>query len=148
MMAGVDMAHVPYRGGGPALADLVGRQVQVLFPTMARRSSTSGPAVARARGDDGDAIGGAPDIPTVGEFVPGYEASSGYGLGAPKKTPTEIVDKLNREINAALADPKPRRSLPTSAAMCCGLAGDFGKLIADETEEWAKAVKFSGAKAD
>ena len=135
---------------GPAFADLLGRQVQVFFPTMVssieyvRAGSLRALAVTTATRSEA-----LPDIPTVGEFVPGYEASSVYGLGAPKKTPTEIVDKLNREINAALADPKLKAQLADVGGDVLALSpGDFGKLIADETEKWAKAVKFSGAKAD
>ena len=112
MMAGVDMVHVPYRGGGPAFADLLGRQVQVFFPTMVSSieyvRAGSLRVLALTTATRSEAL---PDIPTVGEFVPGYEASSVYGLGAPKNTPTEIVDKLNREINAALADPKLKAQL-------------------------------------
>ena len=90
-----------------------------------------------------------PDIPTVGEFVPGYEASSVYGLGAPKNTPTEIVDKLNREINAALADPKMKARLADVGGDVLALSpADFGKLIAEETEKWAKVIKFAGIKAE
>ena len=150
MMAGVDMVHVPYRGGGPALTDLLGGQVQVMFPTMAssieyiRAGRLRALAVTTATRSEA-----LPDIPTVGEFVPGYEASRWYGIGAPKNTPAEIVDKLNREINAALADPKLKARLADVGGDVLALSpGDFGKLIADETEKWAKAVKFSGAKAD
>ena len=112
MMAGVDMVHVPYRGGGPALTDLLGGQVQVMFPTTVssieyiRAGRLRALAVTTATRSDA-----LPDIPTVGEFVPGYEASSWYGIGAPKNTPAEIVDKLNKEINAGLADPKMKARL-------------------------------------
>ena len=113
MMAGVDMVHVPYRGGGPALTDLLAGQVQVMLRRpWPRRSSTSGPAscapLAVTTATRWDAL---PDIPTVGEFVPGYEASTWFGIGAPRNTPAEIVDKLNKEINAGLADPKMKGRL-------------------------------------
>jgi tripartite-type tricarboxylate transporter receptor subunit TctC len=150
MMAGVDMVHVPYRGGGPAFADLLGRQVQVFFPTMVssieyvRAGSLRALAVTTATRSEA-----LPDIPTVGEFVPGYEASSVYGLGAPKNTPTEIVDKLNREINAALVDPKLKVRLADVGGDVLPLSpADFGKLIAEETEKWAKVIKFAGIKAE
>ena len=112
MMAGVDMVHVPYRGGGPALTDLLGGQVQVMFPTTVssieyiRAGRLRALAVTTATRSDA-----LPDIPTVGEFVPGYEASGWFGVGAPKATPAEIVEKLNKEINAGLADPKIKARL-------------------------------------
>jgi tripartite-type tricarboxylate transporter receptor subunit TctC len=150
MMTGVDLVHVPYRGGGPALTDLLGGQVQLMFPTTTTsiayiRAGTLRPlAVTTATRS-----AALPDIPTVGEFVPGYEASSVYGLGAPKNTPAETVDRLNEEINAALADPKMKARLTdTGGTVLAGLPADFGKLIAAETEKWAKVVKFSGAKPD
>ena len=150
MMAGVDMVHVPYRGGGPAFADLLGRQVQVFFPTMVssieyvRAGSLRALAVATATRSEA-----LPDIPTVGEFVPGYEASSVYGLGAPKNTPTEIVDKLNREINAALADPKLKARLADVGGDVLALSpADFGKLIAEETEKWSKVIRAANIKAE
>ena len=147
MMAGVDMVHVPYRGGGPAFADLLGRQVQVLFPTMVssieyiRAGRLRALAVTTATRSEA-----LPDIPTVGEFVPGLRGKlAWFGLGAPKNTPTEIVDKLNMEINAALADPKMKARLADVGGDVLALSpADFGKLIADETEKWAKVVQFSG----
>jgi tripartite-type tricarboxylate transporter receptor subunit TctC len=150
MMADVDMVHVPYRGGSPALTDLLGGQVQVMFPTTTTsiayiKTGTLRPlAVTTAMRSKA-----LPDIPTVGEFVPGYEASSVYGLGAPKNTPFEIIDKLNSEINAALADPKMKaRIADAGGTVLPGAPAQFGKLIAEETEKWAKVVKFSGAKPD
>jgi tripartite-type tricarboxylate transporter receptor subunit TctC len=150
MMAGVDMVHVPYRGGGPALTDLLGGQVQVMFPTTV--SSIEYVRAGRLRalavttGTRSDAL---PDIPTVGEFVPDYEASNWFGLGAPKATPAEIVEKLNKEINAGLADPNMKARLADlGGTVLAGSPADFGKLIAEETEKWGKVVKFSGAKAD
>jgi len=150
MMTGIDLVHVPYRGAGPALVDLLAGQVQVLFATM---SSSIGyvrdgrlRALAITTATRSSAL---PDIPTVAEFVPGYEASFWSGIGAPKDTPVEIVDKLNKEINAALADPKMKgRLAELGATVLPGSPADFGKLIADDTENLGKVVKFCGAKAD
>jgi tripartite-type tricarboxylate transporter receptor subunit TctC len=149
MMAGVNLIHVPYRGNAPALADLIAGQVQVLFPSAAssieyvRTGKLRGLAVTGATRSDA-----LPDLPTVGESIAGYEASSFYGIGAPKNTQAEIVDKLNKEINAALADPKMRARLADlGGTPLPGSPADFGKLIAGETEKWGVAVKFSGAKA-
>jgi tripartite-type tricarboxylate transporter receptor subunit TctC len=149
MLTGLDLPHVPYRGSAPALADLLAAQVAMLFAdysaiehvragrlrALAVTSATRSPIL--------------PDVPAMNESVPGYEATGWYGVVAPKSTPAEIVNKLNRDINAVLADPKltarfadlGATALPTSRA-------DFGKLMVDETEKWAKVVKFSGAKAD
>jgi tripartite-type tricarboxylate transporter receptor subunit TctC len=150
MMAGVDMVHVPYRGEGPALGDLVGGQVQVMFGVMAsslphiRAGTVRALAVTTAMRSEA-----LRDVPTLAEFVPGYEASALFGIGAPKNPPAEIVDKLNREINAALADSKMRTRLADlGGMMLAGSPADFGKLIAEETEKWAKVVKFSGAKPE
>jgi len=150
MMASVEMVHVPYRGGGPVMTDLLGGQVQVLFGSTSltieqiRAGKLRPLAVTAAIRWEG-----LPDIPTVGEFFPGYEASTPIGIGAPRNTSAEIVDKLNKEINAALADPKMKARLADlGGTPLLGSPADFGKLIADETEKWAKVVKFSGAKAD
>jgi tripartite-type tricarboxylate transporter receptor subunit TctC len=150
MMTGVSMVHVPYRGGGPALIDLLGGQVQLYFGTTAstieyiRTGKLRALAVTTATRSQA-----LPDVPTVGEFVPGYEASSWYGIGAPMGTPAEIVDKLNKEINAALADPRIRARLADMGGTeLAGPPAEFGKLIADETEKWGKVVKISGAKPD
>ena len=150
MMAGVDMVHVPYRGGAPALTDLMGGQVQVMFDNI-----PSSIGYVRAGKLRPLAVTGAarsellPDIPTVAEFVPGYEASAWYGIGAPKNTPREIVDKLNTVMNEILADPAAKaRMAALGATVLTGSAADFGKFIADETAKWAKVVKFSGAKPD
>jgi len=142
------MVHVPYRGGGPALNDLLGGQVQVYFPTTV---SSIGyikagrlRALAVTTGTRSDAL---PDIPTVGEFFPGYETSQWYGVGVPKNTPAEIVDTLNEAINAGLADPTITARLGDLGGVPMPMsAAEFGKFIADETEKWAKVVKFSGAK--
>jgi tripartite-type tricarboxylate transporter receptor subunit TctC len=150
MMAGVDMVHVPYRGAAPALTDLLAGQVQVMFvvPIGLLEHIRSGKlrALAVTTATRSDAL---PDIPTVGDFVRGYEASSWFGVGAPRNTPAEIIDKLNKEINAALADPKIKARLADlGGTVLAGSPADFGKLIAAETEKWAKVVRFSGAKPD
>ena len=150
MMTGVDIVHVPYRGAGLALTDLLGGQVQAMFPGMSssiehvRAGTLRALAVTTASGSDA-----LPDIPTVGDFIPGYEASTWCGIGAPKGTPAEVIDKLNKEINAGLVDPKMKARLANMGSTALpGSPADFGKLIAEETEKWAKVVKFSGAKPD
>jgi len=149
-MSGVNMLHVPYRGGAPALSDLLGGQVQVMFSVIPssieyiRSGKLRALAVTTATRLDV-----LPDVPTVGEFVPGYEASTWNGIGAPKNTPAEIVDKLNKEINAALADPKMKAQLADlGATALVGSPADFGKLIAEETVKWAKVVKIAGIKVE
>ncbi len=148
MMTGINMIHVPYRGGALALTDLIGGQVQVMFdniPTAAefvKNGKLRGLAVTSTERSEV-----LPDLPTVSSFLPGYEASAWYGLGVPKGTPADIVEKLNREVNAILADPKAKaRFTELGATLLPGSAADFGKLVADETEKWGKVVKFSGAK--
>jgi len=150
MMAGVDMVHVPYRGAGPSLSNLIGAQVQVTFESMSasigyiRAGTLRALAVTTTRRSEA-----LPDIPTVAEFVPGYEASSWYGVGAPKATPAEIVDKLNKEINAGLADPKMKARLVDLGNAPLALSpADFGKLIADETEKWGNVARALNIKAD
>jgi len=150
MMAGISMLHVPYRGGAPAITDLLGGQVHVLFDPIA--SSTehhkSGQA-ARARSDFHDAMETFPDIPTVADTVPGFEASAFFGIGAPRNTPNEIVDKLNKEVNAALADPKMLARLTDLGGLpLSGSPADFGKLIVDETEKWGKVIRGANIKPD
>ena len=151
MMAGVDMVHVPYRGGAPALTDLLGGQVQVMFPaTCLVDRVRQGRQAARAGGDHGDALGGAAGHPDRRRFRAGLRGErAGIGVGAPKNTPTEIVDKLNKEINAGA-----RRSQDQGAACRPGRHGacrlspaDFGKLIADETEKWGKVIKLGRHQA-
>src|SRR5262245_34003541 len=144
IITGLNMVHVPYRGSSPMLTDLLGGQVQVGFEPMPgtiehiRAGKLRPLAVTTAIRSDA-----LPNIPTVGEFLPGYEASAFFGIGAPKGTPTEIVDRLNKEINAALADPKIRNRLADLGGMILGGSpNDFGKLIAEETEKWSKVVKF------
>ena len=144
------MVHVPNRGGGPAMADLLGGQVQLLFDNVstAMEHITSGKLRALAV-TTATRWEGLPDIPAVGEFVPGYEASAFFGFGAPRNTPAEIVGTLNREINAALTDPKMKARLAgLGGTVLLGSPADFGKLVAEETRKWAKVVKFSGAKPD
>jgi tripartite-type tricarboxylate transporter receptor subunit TctC len=150
MMTGVNLVHVPYRGGGPALTDLLGGQVQSMFVAIsasieyARAGNLRPLAVTTASRSDA-----LPDIPTVGDFIPGYEASTWCGIGAPKGTPAEVIDKLNKEINAGLVDPKVKARLANMGSTALpGSPADFGKLIAEETEKWAKVVKLSGAKPD
>ena len=150
MMAGVDMVHVPYRGIALALNDLLGGQVQVTFASMPssiayiRAGKLRALAVTTATRPET-----LPDVPTVGEFVPGYEASSWYGLGAPKATPAEIVDKLNTEVNTALADPKMKARLADlGGTPLLGSPADFGKLIADETEKWGKVIRAANIKPE
>jgi tripartite-type tricarboxylate transporter receptor subunit TctC len=149
-MTGVNMIHVPYRGLSPALSDLLGRQVQVVFSSLPaaieyiRAGKLRALAVTTATRFEG-----VPDIPTVGDVVPGYEASQWYGVGVPRNTPVEIVEKLNKEINAGLADPKLKARLADLGGTTLpGSAADFARLIAEETEKWAKVVKLSGAKPD
>jgi tripartite-type tricarboxylate transporter receptor subunit TctC len=150
MMAGVDMVHVPYRGGGPALNDLLGGQVQVMFPTSVasiehiRAGRLRALAVTAATRSDQ-----LPDIPAVAEFVPGYEASVWFGIGAPRNTPAEIVDKLNKEINAGLVDPKFKARLADlGGTVLAGSPADFGKLIAAETEKWGKVIRAANIKPE
>src|SRR5712691_7282561 len=150
MMAGIDMVHVPYRGAAPALSDLLGGQVHVTFLDMGSSIEyiRTGKlrALAMTTAVRSEAL---PEIPTVSEFVPGYEASTWNGIGAPKNTSAEIIDKLNKEINAGLVDPQLKARLAELGGTVLALSPpDFGKFIADETEKWAKVVKFSGAKPD
>jgi len=150
MMTDINMVHVAYRGAPPALTDLISGQVQVMFGPLPAsieliRAGKLRP-LAVTTTTRSEAL---PNITTVGEFVPGYEASGWNGVGAPKKTPVEIVDKLNKEINAGLADPNIKARLADlGGTPLAGSPIDFGKLVADETEKWAKVVKFSGARAE
>src|SRR5262249_47184902 len=138
------------RGGGPALTDLLGGEVEVYFGPMP-------PSIEHIRSGKLRALGGAsarrsqglPDIPNVSDFVPGYEASQWDGIGVPTNTPSQILDKLNKEINAGLADPKIKARLADlGGTVLPGTPADFGKLIADETEKWGKVIKSAGIKAD
>src|SRR5215469_1322053 len=150
MMAGVNMVHVPYRSAGAALTDLISGQVQVYFGTTASSIEHIKAGKIRALGVTTTARAEAlPDIPTVAEFVPGYEASFWFGIGAPKKTPIEIVDKLNSEINAALADPKiTARLADLGATVLPGSPADFPNLNAEDTEKWGKVIKSAGIKPE
>jgi tripartite-type tricarboxylate transporter receptor subunit TctC len=150
MLAGVDMLHVPYRGDAPALTDLLGGQVQVMFGVLTGSIEHIQAGKLRALAVTTAARAEAlPDVPTVGDFLPGYEASAWFGVGAPKNTPAQIVETVNNEIRTGLADPKLKTRLAgLGGTVLAGSPADFGKLIVDETEKWAKVVKFSGAKPD
>jgi tripartite-type tricarboxylate transporter receptor subunit TctC len=150
MLTGINMVHVPYRGGAPALTDLIAGQVHVMFdniPTSAEHIKAGrlrGLAVTSASRSQV-----LPDLPTVSDFLPGYEASAWYGLGVPKNTPDEVIDKINKGMNAVLADPKSQaRFAELGASLLPGSPADFSRLVADETEKWGKVVRFSGAKPD
>jgi tripartite-type tricarboxylate transporter receptor subunit TctC len=150
MMTGVNLVHVPYRGAPQALTDLIGGQVQVSFdplpPAIELIRSGKVRALAVTTAVRSDAL---PDVSTVGEFVPGYEASGWNGIVAPTNTPIEIIQKLNTEINAGLADPGIRAKLTDLGGMVlASSAADFGKLIADEIDKWGKVIKFAGVKPD
>jgi tripartite-type tricarboxylate transporter receptor subunit TctC len=149
-MTGIDMAHVAYRGSPPALTDLLAGQVQVYFAPISASIEYIKAGKLRPLGvttaKRADAL---PDVPAVAEFVPGYEAVAFYGIGAPKNTPPEIVDKLNKEINAGLADATlKKRFADLGSVPFPGPPADFGKLIADETEKWAKVIKFANIKPE
>ena len=150
MLTGINMVHVAYRGSAPALTDMIGGQVQVMFdniPTSlehVRSGKLRGLAVTSLTRSEV-----LPDLPLVADYLPGYEASAWYGVGAPKNTPPEIIDKLNKEINSVLADPKLKSRFRELGAMeLSGSPADFKKLIGDEPDKWAKVVKFAGAKVD
>jgi tripartite-type tricarboxylate transporter receptor subunit TctC len=150
MLTGINMVHVPYRGGAPALTDLIAGQVQVMFdniPTCAEHVKSGklrGLAVTSTTRSDV-----LPDLPVVADFLPGYEASAWYGIAAPKGTPPEIIERLNKAVNEILADPKAKaRFTEIGAFLLPGSPLDFGKLLANETDKWGKVVKFAGAKVD
>jgi tripartite-type tricarboxylate transporter receptor subunit TctC len=150
IMAGVNMVHVPYRGGAPVMTDLLGGQVQVLFGTTSltmeqvKAGRLRALAVTTAMRWEG-----LPDIPTVGDFVPGYEASSMLGVGAPKNTPAEIINKLNQEINAGLADSKLKALFTDlGGTVILGSPVDYGRLLADETEKWGKVIRAANIKPE
>jgi tripartite-type tricarboxylate transporter receptor subunit TctC len=147
-MAGVKMTHIPYRGQGPALTDLLGGQVQVLFATTPGTSDYIKSGKLRALAvTTASRIEMLPDVPTVGDTVKGYEASQWYGIGAPKSTPAGIISTLNKEINAALSDPKMKsRFVAIGGEPLADSPADFGKLIAEETDKWGKVVKATGMK--
>ena len=150
MMTGVNMVHVPYRGQSAVMTDLLGGQVQVTFDSVV--SSLPHIQAGKLRplavttSSRSEAL---PDVPVMGDFLPGYEASIWFGVGAPRNTPSEIVGKLNGEINGGLADPNIKaRFADLGATVLAGSPADFGKLIAEETEKWAKVIKFAGIKAE
>jgi tripartite-type tricarboxylate transporter receptor subunit TctC len=150
VMTGTNIVHVPYRSAAAVMTDLLSGQVQLYFGTTAssleyvRTGKLRALAVTIERRLDA-----LPDIPTVGDFVPGYEASNWYGIGAPRNTPVEVIEKLNKETNAGLADPKLKARLDDLGGIALtGSPADFGKLIADETEKWGKVVKFTGIKPE
>jgi tripartite-type tricarboxylate transporter receptor subunit TctC len=150
MTAGIDLVHVPYRGAAPALTDLLGGQVQVMFDNLTssiehiRTSKLRALAVTTTVRSEV-----LPDVPTVAEFLPGFEASGLYGLGAPRATPTAIIERLNHEVNACLADPKIKARLADlGGTLLPGSSAEFGKLIADETEKWGKVIRAASIKAE
>jgi tripartite-type tricarboxylate transporter receptor subunit TctC len=150
MMAGIDMVHVPYRSAGPALIDMIGGQVQVMFvplaPAIQHIKAGTLRALAVTTATRSDVF---PDVPAVSEFVQGYEASTWYGICAPGGTPAEIIDRLNSAINAGLAEAKTKARLAElGGTSLSGSPADFGKLLASETEKWGKVVKFAGIKAE
>jgi tripartite-type tricarboxylate transporter receptor subunit TctC len=150
VMAGVNMVHVPYRGGAPALTDLIGGQVQVMFsPVPESIEFIKADQLRPLAVTSATRLDVLPGIPTVGEFVPGYESSNWQGIGAPKNTPAEIIGKLNKEINATLVDPKMKARLADlGGTVLSGSPADFGKLIADETEKWGKVIKLANIKPE
>ena len=149
-MTGVDLVRVGYRGGGPALVDLMGGQVQVMFePTLSTIGYIRAGKLRALAVTSATRSAALPDVPTVGEFVPGYEATAWFGIGAPRNTPSEIVDKLNGEINAGLVDPKIKERLADLGGEPMPMSpADFAKFIADETEKWGKVVRAAGIKAE
>ena len=150
MMTGVQMEHIPYRGVAPATADLLGGRIQVLFDTLPAAIGNIRAGKIRALAVSSKKRSASlPDVPAMNEFVPGYEADSFHGISAPKGTPREIVEKLNREINAALADPKVKARLAElGAEVFTGTPEDYGRYLAGEIARWAKVIEFSGAKAE
>ncbi|MGB5180865.1 MAG: tripartite tricarboxylate transporter substrate binding protein [Xanthobacteraceae bacterium] len=150
MMTGVNLLTVHYRGGGPALTDLLGGQVQVMFDPVGEAVGYIKAGRLRALAvTSATRLPALPDIPTVGDFVPGYEAEGWSGMGAPRNTPVEIIDTLNKEINAGLADPKMKaRLVDLGSTPLAQSPGDFGKLFADEIKKWAKVIQFANIKAE
>jgi tripartite-type tricarboxylate transporter receptor subunit TctC len=150
MLTGVNMVHVPYRGAGPALADVISGHLQVIFDAMPssieyiRAGNVRPLAVTSAM-----RLEVMPNLPTLAEFVPGFEANSWYGIAAPKNTPVEVIDRLNREVNAILTEPKAQAKLADLGGILLpGSPADFGRLLADDTEKWGKVVKFAGIKPE
>src|SRR3954447_3734673 len=150
MMAGVDLVHVPYRGGAPATTDLVGGQIQVIFSPVSESIQHIKAGALRALAvTTTSRLDVLPDVPTVADFVPGYEASGFAGIGAPKNTPAEIIDMLNRELNAGLADSKIKaRIVELGGTVLGGSPAEFGTILSDATEKWAKMIKIAGIKVE
>jgi tripartite-type tricarboxylate transporter receptor subunit TctC len=150
MMTGIDMVHVPYRSGPDAHTDLLGGQVHVIFNAIPAAIDYISTGKLRALAVTTTSRSAAlPDVPPVGEFVPGYESSVFFGIGAPKRTPAKIIAKLNQDINAGLADPKMSARIAEFGGVAfAGSPADFGRLIAEETEKWAKVIKFAGIKPE
>jgi tripartite-type tricarboxylate transporter receptor subunit TctC len=150
MMAGVDLVHVPYRGGAPAVTDLIAGHLQVIFAPLSESIQQVKAGQLRPLAVTTTArLDVLPDVPTVADFVPGYEASGFAGIGVPKNTPAEIIDILNKELNAGLADSKIRtRIVELGGTVAGGSPAEFGKIIAEATEKWAKVIKFAGIKAE
>jgi tripartite-type tricarboxylate transporter receptor subunit TctC len=150
MMAGIDLIHVPYRGNAPALTDLIAGHIEVLLPSLGSSieyvKASKLHALAVTGATRSDAV---PDLPTVAETLPGYQAASFYGIGAPRNTPPEVVAVLNKTVNAGLADPKLNaRLIDLGSVPLPGQPAAFGKLIADETEKWGKVIRFAGIKSE
>jgi tripartite-type tricarboxylate transporter receptor subunit TctC len=150
MMAGIDIVHVPYRGSGLAITDVLGGQVQVMFPVMSSVTEYVRDGRLRALAvTTSDRSPALPDLPTVGDILKGYEASTWYGLGAPRNTPPQIIEKLNRDVTAILVDARTKTRLSDLGSTPLPLSpAEFAKLIAEETDKWGKVVKFSGAKVE
>jgi tripartite-type tricarboxylate transporter receptor subunit TctC len=150
IMTGVDILHVPYRGAAAALTDLIAARVQVYFDLMPNSIAHVRSGKVRPLAITTTTRSGAlPDLPSVGDFVPGYEVNTWFGVGAPRGTPADIVDKLNEEINAALADPQMKARLAElGGTVLAGTPADFEKLIADETEKWARVIRAANIKPD
>ena len=150
MMAGVNLVHVPYKGGAPAIADLIAGHVQVIFAPVSESIQQIKSGKLRALAVTTAArLDVFPDLPTIGDFVPGYEASGFGGMGVPRGTPVEIVDRLNKEINAGLTDSKVKtRIVELGGTVAGGTPAEFGKILSEATEKWAKVIKVAGIKAE
>ena len=150
MMAGVNLVHVPYRGGAPAITDLIGGQIQVIFAPLSESIQQIKAGQLRALAvTTADRLNVLPDVPTVADFVPGYEATGFAGIGVPTNTPAEIINMLNKELNAGLADSKVKgRIVELGGTVAGGSPAEFGKILSDATEKWAKVIKFAGIKAE
>jgi tripartite-type tricarboxylate transporter receptor subunit TctC len=149
LMTGIDMVHVPYRGGAPAMSDLIAGQVQVMFSNLPAVEYIKAGKLYALAVTTAARLDELPDVPAIGEFVPGYEASAWFGMGAPKGTPPEVIAVLNKAINEALADPNNKARLAEMGGMPMGgTPADFGKIVVDETEKWRKVVEFAGASVD